>query len=72
MGRRYTTQPPKKRPAWILGGVTIVSFVVLLYVIELFDSLSRHHLDNNGIRPLETDGLRASSSRRCCTRTGTT
>ena len=41
----------------MVGGVTIVSFVVLLYVIELFDSLSGHHLDNNGIRPLETDGL---------------
>jgi membrane associated rhomboid family serine protease len=26
-------------------------------MIELFDSLSGHHLDNNGIRPLETDGL---------------
>jgi membrane associated rhomboid family serine protease len=48
---------PKKRPGWIVGGVTIISFVVLLYVIELFDSLSGHHLDNNGIRPLETDGL---------------
>ena len=56
----YPTTPapePKKRPPWIVGGVTIVSFVVLLYVIELFDSLSGHHLDNNGIRPLETDGL---------------
>jgi membrane associated rhomboid family serine protease len=48
---------PKRRPAWMVGGVTIVSFVVLLYVIELFDSLSGHHLDHNGIRPLETDGL---------------
>ena len=35
----------------------LVSFVVLLYVIELFDSLSGHHLDDNGIRPLEADGL---------------
>jgi membrane associated rhomboid family serine protease len=51
------TPQPKKRPAWIVGGITIVSFVVLLYMIELFDSLSGHHLDNNGIRPLETDGL---------------
>ena len=43
---------------WVIGGVTILSFVVLLYVIELFDSLSGHDLDDNGIRPLETDGLR--------------
>jgi membrane associated rhomboid family serine protease len=57
-GPGYTTEPtPKKRPAWVVGGVTIVSFIVLLYVIELFDSLSDHRLDSNGIRPLETDGL---------------
>lgn len=49
--------PPSKRPAWIVGGATIVSFVVLLYVIELVDSLTGHRLDENGIRPLETDGL---------------
>ncbi|MEO3760068.1 rhomboid family intramembrane serine protease [Mycobacterium sp. B14F4] len=49
--------PPKKRPAWMVGGVTVLSFVVLLYVIEIVDSLSSHRLDDNGIRPLETDGL---------------
>jgi membrane associated rhomboid family serine protease len=48
---------PKKRPAWMVGGITIVSFVALLYVIELFDSLTGHQLDSNGIRPMETDGL---------------
>jgi membrane associated rhomboid family serine protease len=53
----YTTPQPKKRPAWVVGGVTIVSFVALLWIIELFDSLSNHRLDDNGIRPLETDGL---------------
>ncbi len=41
----------------MVGGVTIVSFVGVLYVIELFDSLTGHQLDDNGIRPLETDGL---------------
>jgi membrane associated rhomboid family serine protease len=58
-GPGYPTPPPesKKRPAWIVGGVTIVTFVALLWVIELFDSLSNHRLDNNGIRPLEIDGL---------------
>ena len=48
---------PKKRPAWVIGGATVVSFVVLLWVIELVDSLTGHRLDSNGIRPLETDGL---------------
>ena len=56
----YSLAPPpqpKKRPAWKVGGATIVSFVVLLYIIELFDQLSGHSLDRNGIRPLEADGL---------------
>ena len=48
---------PKKRPAWQVGGVTILTFVALLYAIELVDALSGHKLDNNGIRPLESDGL---------------
>jgi membrane associated rhomboid family serine protease len=50
-------QQPKKRSAWVAGGATIISFVVLLYVVELFDQLGGHQLDRNGIRPLETDGL---------------
>ncbi|MET0897690.1 MAG: rhomboid family intramembrane serine protease [Mycobacterium sp.] len=53
----YTRQPPK-RPAWVVGGATVVSFVALLYVIELWDQLSGHTLDRNGIQPLETDGLK--------------
>ena len=57
-GPGYATHPkPKKRPAWVVGGVTIVSFVVLLWLIELWDNLTNHRLDSNGIRPLETDGL---------------
>jgi membrane associated rhomboid family serine protease len=51
-------QPPKKRPAWMVGGATVVSFVALLYIVEIYDQLSGHTLDRNGIRPLETDGLR--------------
>ncbi|MGV0606376.1 rhomboid family intramembrane serine protease [Mycolicibacterium sp. XJ1904] len=52
-----TPSQPRKRPAWVIGAVTVFSFVVLLWVIELFDSLSNHRLDDNGIRPLESDGL---------------
>jgi membrane associated rhomboid family serine protease len=48
---------PKKRPAWKVGGATILTFVALLYVVELADQLSGGRLDRNGIRPLETDGL---------------
>ena len=55
----YSALPaqPKKRPAWMVGALTILSFVALLYVIEAYDSVTGHRLDSNGIRPLETDGL---------------
>ncbi|MET0317798.1 MAG: rhomboid family intramembrane serine protease [Rhodococcus fascians] len=41
----------------MVGGATIVSFVALLYVIEAVDQVSGDRLEDNGIRPLETDGL---------------
>ncbi|HME47358.1 rhomboid family intramembrane serine protease [Mycobacterium sp.] len=48
---------PKKRPLWVTGGLTILTFVALLYIIEAINQLDGGRLDNNGIRPLETDGL---------------
>jgi membrane associated rhomboid family serine protease len=51
------TPERKKRPVWVTGGVTILTFVALLYVVEVFNQLSGDRLDNNGIKPLETDGL---------------
>ncbi|MBS4727272.1 rhomboid family intramembrane serine protease [Mycobacterium sp. SM1] len=57
-GRSSARQPPdKKSPRWMLGAATIVTFVALLYVIELVDQLTGHRLDYDGIRPLEADGL---------------
>lgn len=50
--------PPTKWPGWKIGGATILTFVALLYIIEILDQLSGHRLDRNGIRPLETDGLK--------------
>jgi membrane associated rhomboid family serine protease len=41
----------------MVGAATILTFVVLLYLVELIDQLSRHSLDAHGIRPLEADGL---------------
>ena len=35
----------------------MLTFIALLYLIELADQLSGGRLDRNGIRPLETDGL---------------
>jgi membrane associated rhomboid family serine protease len=54
----YTPAPQKKeRPAWVIGGATIVSFVALLYVIEAWDAVNHQELNGDGIRPLESDGL---------------
>jgi membrane associated rhomboid family serine protease len=47
----------KKRPRWMVGGATILTFVALLYLAELIDLLTDHSLDGNGIRPNTTDGL---------------
>lgn len=45
----------------MVGGVTILTFVALLYLVELIDQLmggnQGDRLDDNGIRPLTTDGL---------------
>jgi membrane associated rhomboid family serine protease len=52
-----STPRPEKRSTWKTGGAAIISFVALLYLIELIDQLSGHRLDANGIRPLDADGL---------------
>ena len=51
------TPAEKKAPAWKVGGITIVSFVALLYVIEAVDTVMSGRLDQDGIRPLESEGL---------------
>ncbi|WP_409428823.1 rhomboid family intramembrane serine protease [Mycobacterium sp. SMC-11] len=48
---------PEEKSVWRTGGVTIIAFVGLLYLIEAVDQVGGHQLDRNGIRPLETDGL---------------
>ena len=53
-----TESPPAKTPAWKVGGATILTFVALLYLIEIIDHLTGHSLDRNGIQPLEADGLK--------------
>jgi membrane associated rhomboid family serine protease len=52
-----SARQPKKRSPMVVGGATIISFVALLYIVEAFDQLNGHRFDDNGIRPLETDGL---------------
>ncbi|MGB5149712.1 MAG: rhomboid family intramembrane serine protease [Mycobacterium sp.] len=48
---------PKKKPAWVVGGATIIGFVAVLYAVEIVDTVMGHRLDDDGIRPLQTDGL---------------
>jgi membrane associated rhomboid family serine protease len=50
------TADPKK-PGWMIGGVTVLAFVALLYVVEAVDQVSGSRLEQDGIRPLEVDGL---------------
>jgi membrane associated rhomboid family serine protease len=58
---KYRGNPPagrtNTRSRWTVGGATILTFVALLYLVELIDQLTRHSLDANGIRPLTSDGL---------------
>ena len=54
---RVPATQTKKRPQWMVGGATILTFVALLYLVELIDQLMGHSLDANGIRPDQTDGL---------------
>src|ERR1700712_203325 len=51
------TPVEKKRPGWIVGGATVIAFVALLYVVEAIDQVSGSRLEQDGIRPLEGDGL---------------
>lgn len=57
----------KKRSTAVAGATTIVTFVALLYLVELIDQLTRHALDVHGIRPQRLDGLWGILFARCCT-----
>lgn len=48
---------PEPPSALVLAAWWIGSFVALLWVLELIDTLLRHRLDAYGVRPLEIDGL---------------
>lgn len=57
MTKRAPATQSNKKPGWVIGATTVITFVALLYVVELIDQLSGGRLDRNGIRPLTTDGL---------------
>ena len=48
---------PKKRPPWMVGGATILSFRGAALPRRADRPADGHRLDANGIRPLEADGL---------------
>ena len=48
-------RPRRSRP--LVAAQVIAVFVVLLYVVELVDTLDRNRLDGYGIRPREVGGL---------------
>lgn len=47
----------RRTPTWLTGIVVIGLFVGALYAIEVVDVLLDNRLDQEGIRPRETDGL---------------
>jgi membrane associated rhomboid family serine protease len=57
VGTGTPARQPRKRSSFLVGGATIASFVALLYLVEFFDQIDGHHLDDYGIRPMEADGL---------------
>lgn len=57
MSAGAATTAPKKRPAWITGGATILSFIAVLYLIEAWDAVHHQELNDDGIRPWTVDGL---------------
>ena len=52
-----TARPRTATSDWARAAVAIGGFVALLYAVELADSLVDNRLDQEGVRPQETDGL---------------
>jgi hypothetical protein len=66
------TQEPQQRPAWVVGGLTIVSFVALLYVMEIIDTVLGHRLTRTVSARCRPTGCGESCGRHCCTAAGRT
>jgi membrane associated rhomboid family serine protease len=50
-------QSVERRPAWQQAGLLTGGFVVLLWVLEIFDAAAGHPLDDYGVHPRSEDGL---------------
>ncbi|WP_232676565.1 rhomboid family intramembrane serine protease [Nocardioides sp. R-C-SC26] len=49
--------PHATRPTWQTAGATVVGFVVVLWAIEVVDTVASHRLDQYGVRPRTDEGL---------------
>ena len=50
-------QPTQRRPPWQQAAVVTGAFVLVLWVLEIFDAATGHPLDAYGVRPRSEDGL---------------
>ena len=50
-------QTVERRPAWQQAALLTGGFVVVLWVLEIFDAASGHPLDEYGVQPRSEDGL---------------
>jgi membrane associated rhomboid family serine protease len=49
---------PRRAPrTWLRAGLVAVGFVVLLWVLEVVDTVANHRLDGLGVRPRDDEGL---------------
>ena len=52
-----TTQPTQRRDAWQQAALLTGAFVVVLWVLEVLDTVSGHALDAYGVEPRTEEGL---------------
>lgn len=50
-------QTPVREPAWKAAALLTGAFVVVLWVLEVFDAVTGNPLDSYGVRPRDEDGL---------------
>ena len=50
-------QTVERRPAWQQAAALTGGFVVVLWILEIFDAASGHPLDGYGVQPRSEDGL---------------
>ena len=58
VGCMSASSSPHRAPrTWLRAGLVACGFVVLLWVLEVVDTVANHRLDGLGVRPRDDDGL---------------